>query len=256
MKDTPLRLYDISVRMKWDIETAAEYEKNVHDIMRYTEMRGKPLAIEYIDENLNVIKTLKIEGNKVTVTTDYSESEEGFGEEYIGSESQDISINLSSINLNTESGDLKVSLVYGNEELVSLETSLVEGEEVSVETAAEIVEEKEVEKTEETITNTTSGNVTKTEVSSGELSEEEINVLASEFGKVSVEVTNAERSENGVIVKLELGNYWVEHYYSPEVSDEKLQELVEEDKVKLLKDLSKKLLEQETSKERIEALIG
>ena len=64
MKDTPLRLYDISVRMKWDIETAAEYEKNVHDIMRYTEMRGKPLAIEYIDENLNVIKTLKIKGDE------------------------------------------------------------------------------------------------------------------------------------------------------------------------------------------------
>jgi hypothetical protein len=203
---------------------------------------------------------VKVQGNKVTVTTDYIESEEGFGEDYIGSDSQEISIDLSSINLNTESGDLKVSLVYGSEEIVALVTSLVEGEEVSVETE-DVEKTEEVEEKIEEITNTTlenvtiSKNVTETEVSN-DLSEEEINVLTSEFGDVSVEITNAERSENGVVVKSELGNYWVEHYYSPEISDEKLYELVEEDKIKFLKDLSKKLLEQETSKERIDALIG
>jgi hypothetical protein len=64
MKDTPLKLYDMSVRMKWDIEKAAEYEWNIHRIIRHTEMMGKPLTIEYIDEDLNVVGTLKLEGDK------------------------------------------------------------------------------------------------------------------------------------------------------------------------------------------------
>ena len=64
MKDTPLKIYDMSVRMKWDIEKAAEYEKNITDAIRFTEMRGKPLTIEYIDDNLNVIHTSKFKGNK------------------------------------------------------------------------------------------------------------------------------------------------------------------------------------------------
>ena len=64
MKATPLKIYDMSVRMKWDIEKAAEYEKNITDAIRFTEMRGKPLTIEYVDENLNVVSTLKIKGDE------------------------------------------------------------------------------------------------------------------------------------------------------------------------------------------------
>jgi len=64
MKDAPLKLYDMSVRMKWDIEKAAEYEMNIHRIIRHTEMMGKPLTIEYIDEDLKVVGTLKLEGDK------------------------------------------------------------------------------------------------------------------------------------------------------------------------------------------------
>ena len=64
MKDTPLKVYDTSVTMKWDIEKAAEYEVHIHDAIRFTEMRGKPLTIEYIDEDLNVIGTLKIKGDE------------------------------------------------------------------------------------------------------------------------------------------------------------------------------------------------
>ena len=64
MKDTSLKLYDMSVRMKWDIEKAAEYEMNIHRIIRHTELMGKPLTIEYIEEDLNVVGTLKLEGDK------------------------------------------------------------------------------------------------------------------------------------------------------------------------------------------------
>ena len=64
MKDAPLKIYDISVTMKWDIEKAAEYEGHIHNAIRFTEMRGKPLTIEYIDEDLNVLRTLKFKGDE------------------------------------------------------------------------------------------------------------------------------------------------------------------------------------------------
>ena len=64
MKNTPLKLYDMSVRMKWDIEKAAEYEMTIHRIIRHTEMMGKPLTIEYIDEDLNVVGTLNLKGDE------------------------------------------------------------------------------------------------------------------------------------------------------------------------------------------------
>ena len=54
----------MSVIMKWDIEKAVEYERNIHNAIRFTEMRGKPLTIEYIDEDLNVLRTLKFKGDE------------------------------------------------------------------------------------------------------------------------------------------------------------------------------------------------
>ena len=64
MKKNPLSILDYSVTKDWDLEKAAEYEKNITDAIRFTEMRGKPLTIEYIDENLNVVKTLEFKGDK------------------------------------------------------------------------------------------------------------------------------------------------------------------------------------------------
>ena len=61
---TPMRIYDFSVTKNWSIEKAAIYERNVTNMIRFMEMRGKPLTIEYIDENLNVISTLKFKGNE------------------------------------------------------------------------------------------------------------------------------------------------------------------------------------------------
>ena len=61
---TPLRIFDTSVTMKWDIEKAAEYEGYIHNAIRFTEMRGKPLTIEYMDDDLNVIRILKIKGDE------------------------------------------------------------------------------------------------------------------------------------------------------------------------------------------------
>tara|TARA_Y100000310_G_scaffold131716_1_gene130861 strand:- start:209 stop:463 length:255 start_codon:yes stop_codon:yes gene_type:complete len=64
MKNTPLRIFDYTVTKDWNIEKAVEYERNIANAIRYMEMRGKPLTIEYIDDNQNVVKTLKYKGNK------------------------------------------------------------------------------------------------------------------------------------------------------------------------------------------------
>ena len=64
MKKTPLRIYDSSVTIKWDFEKAAEYTGQIHGIITFMDKTGKPYTIEYIDEDLNVVSTLKIEGDE------------------------------------------------------------------------------------------------------------------------------------------------------------------------------------------------
>ena len=64
MKNKPLIVYDRSVTEKWDFEKRANYQGDIIDIIRVTEMRGKPFTIEYVDDDLNVINTLEYEGNE------------------------------------------------------------------------------------------------------------------------------------------------------------------------------------------------
>ena len=65
MKDSTLKIYDARVTRKWDIEKVTEYFKRIHKLIKFTtEVRGKPLTIEYVDENLNVIYTEKIKGDE------------------------------------------------------------------------------------------------------------------------------------------------------------------------------------------------
>ena len=61
---TPLRIFDFTVTKDWSIEKAAKYEREITIMIRFMEKRGKPLTIEYIDENLNVVSTFKFKGNK------------------------------------------------------------------------------------------------------------------------------------------------------------------------------------------------
>ena len=61
---TPLRIFDHTVTKSWSIKKAAEYQRNITNIIIFMEKRGKPLTIEYIDDDLNVIHTSKFKGNK------------------------------------------------------------------------------------------------------------------------------------------------------------------------------------------------
>ena len=64
MKKSPLRVLDYTAKKGWNIEKLAEYERQITSVIRFMEMKGEPLTIEYVDDNQNVVKTLEIEGNK------------------------------------------------------------------------------------------------------------------------------------------------------------------------------------------------
>tara|TARA_Y100000296_G_scaffold86946_1_gene128817 strand:- start:1006 stop:2391 length:1386 start_codon:yes stop_codon:yes gene_type:complete len=207
---------------------------------------------------------LNIKGNQVIVTTTYSEKEKGFGEDYLGSEAKTLSIDLSKLDFIPKQGDLKINLVYGNEEIVSLNTSLIK-EEIFVENEIpEVKKENEekvdLNKTEINLTNITLVNITESDVSiitiTDELTEEEREILINEFGNVSVEITKAEKTSQGIVVRFEIEDFWVEHYYNSEISDAKLREQIEKDKNNFLNDLAKKFTKQEIQKQEVEGLIG
>ena len=175
---------------------------------------------------------LVIEGTKVIVTTNYSEKEEGFGSEYLGENTKILSINLSNLGFIGKAGELKISLIHGNEEIVIFSTIL------SSETNPEIVPEEKDKNS-----NTFYESQTQ-EVNEG-LSEEENNILINEFGNQSVKVTNAEKTPEDIIVRFEIENYWVEHHYDSLISDESLKLKIEEERIRFLKDLANKFLEEE-----------
>src|SRR3989338_706990 len=70
---------------------------------------------EKIDESaLN----LQMQGSSVSVTASYSETETGFGADFIGTETTTIEIPLSRMNLTAQEGTLSVSLSYANAEII------------------------------------------------------------------------------------------------------------------------------------------
>ena len=183
---------------------------------------------------------LIIEGDKVLVSTNYSETEEGFGEDYLGENVKVLLINLSAFGFKGESGELKVSLIHNNEEIILLTTTLNAG--TSIPTIPEIIP---------TIPKTNVNNFEDTKEKSVVLSMEEKDILVKEFGNQSVKITDAEKTSEDIIVRFEIEDYWVEHHYDPLTSNESLELKVEEDRIRFLKDLANKFSEEEINREKI-----
>jgi len=76
------------------------------------------------------------------------------------------------------------------------------------------------------------------------------------LGDFSLKITKAERNSQNVVVRFEVEDYWVEHYYNPNIFDDDLNSQVEEDKIKFLKDMANKFSEEKTilESEKIESL--
>lgn len=190
------------------------------------EIKSKSVRTSSEDLNDNVLE-INIEGNELIVTTDYSEEEKGFGENYLGKDIKSINIDLSDLNLILNEGNLKISLVYSEEELVSLTTVLQEGEtsEVQVQEETEEVVEEIFE--QEIVV-----------IKSGiDLTDEERVILINEFGLINIETIREEVYNGRLIIGSQLRDYKIEHSYKYPQDIENLKIQIEADRTKWLRDI-------------------
>ena len=186
--------------------------------------------------------SISVENNVVTVTTDYTKESQGFGEDYLGNTAKTLNIDLEQLNIPAEKGNLKVSLIFEEEEIVSVSSIL----EIEGETA-------------------TSTNITESEISNEtitelplliELSEQEKEILIEKFGNVSVKTTKAEVINDRLIVKYELDKYWIEYSYEYDGTFDSIENLMERDKSRWLKDLAAQLSKTKEEPQEVDDLIG
>ena len=133
----------VSLELKNEVEGITSKDKPfVYDLKEGETAELKPKSVRVDDEEIeDDVVSLKIEDGKAIVNTDYSKIEKGYGEDYIGEKSEVFSLDLSNLNLVLEEGDLKIKLVYEEEEIISLTTLLEEGEKISEEIIIPVEEE-------------------------------------------------------------------------------------------------------------------
>jgi len=203
---------------------------------------------------------LNVQDGEIIVTTSYSEEDSGFGSDYLGSNKKEIVIDVSKLKINLTEGDLKVRLVDQGQELMSLITS-IQGEGQVV--AEEIVPEEQENPSD--ITNQDPLEVNQTNASNdiftpplelSEITEEERSILVAEFGNISVEAKEVILKNGFIIVRYEIGDYWIEHSYDAKLNNETLASLMEADRIKWLKDIAKTLSQEEEPEENIEGFVA
>jgi|SaaInlV_200m_DNA_2_1039689.scaffolds.fasta_scaffold00213_10 hypothetical protein len=196
--------------------------------------------MEINEDNIN----LDINSNEISVTTEYFEFEEGYGEEYIGNGEELIIIDLASLDLIFSEGDLKVSLKYDEEEIVVLNTILMAEGNIMAE-GEEFIDE--IEDMEESIEENLPILETLTSIPSREgmlleglprfLTEEEKEILFNEFGQSQIGIEKFNLGEGNIMVRFELEDYMVESVYDPSLSKEELAVQMDVDKTNWLKEV-------------------
>jgi len=184
---------------------------------------------------------LTTEGTLVSVSTNYSEKEEGFGSSYSGEKIKELMINLDDLKLLLEKGELKVGIFYEGGEVVSMQTIIGDG---TVSNESEIIPEgtppsEGTSPSNSVLDNETkSFNITFPEL---ELTPEERAVLEKEFGNISLEVGETKIKNGFIIIRYELReDTWVNYSYSSDLDNSTLNLFVQRDRIKWLKDLAKK----------------
>ena len=192
--------------------------------------------------------SLNVADNKATVTTEYLETEKGYGSGYTGTKDKTLSLDLTALNLSLSEGDLNIKLVYQNEEILRLTTLLKEGETAS----GSIVEEpvspnvsKENKTPVETpvqynITNQTVQEIVNSSIwDIGDfLTPQERKVLADNFGNISLKKIKSEAFNGKIIISYEFGGYYVDYSYDSSLNKDILNVQMEKDRIKFLKDIA------------------
>jgi len=182
--------------------------------------------------------TFSQQGNIVTINTDYTE-EIGFGEDYLGEDyTYDLEIDLSSLNLDVEEGELVVELNYDGEELISVSSIL------SIDNPQQTVVTKEIVPSEIELTKDLA------------LNDEELLILKENTGKDEAEISKAVEVGDRLIIKFEIGEYWSESSYDVSLEETELNYQIEIERAKFLKRLANSLLKLEVETKDVEKYIG
>ncbi len=238
-------------RVSLEFETEVEGEVLADQPFTYNLQEGQTAEIVSSSQSVD----LDVENGVATVTTSYSEEEQGFGEDYLGDTEKVLDIDLSGLDLIFGQEELKISMVYREEEIVSLTTLLKEGEIIKDEAFAEESQE-EVEAEQNITSNETFLNETEKiiEEVTSDLTNKEREILIDEFGNTSIKIIKAELVGERIIVRYGLGSYWIEYSYNADAED--LDSLMETDRIKWLKDIVNTLSQKEAVPEEFEELIG
>ena len=231
-------------------ELTKEVEGKVSKNSPYTYQleEGEDAEIDSSSEAVSISK----QGNKISITTDYEKDEKGFGEQYLGNSADyKLNIDLSSLNLTAEAGELSVTVDYNSLNIASVSTTL------------------SVENPEQTVTNVTTTNLTsnissnatnisiKTEnLSDFSLTAEELFILKGKTGASSVEITKAEVINGRLFIRFEIGTYWLENSYDNTRDKEELNSEIELDRARWVKYLARALLEGHSEAEAVEGFVG
>jgi len=241
-------------RVVMELETEVQGEVSVDKAFVYelepgqtVELKPKSVKTDLGGLPDNVID-IEIQENQIIVTTDYSEKEKGFGEDYLGNSRETLVIDLSDLNLIVEE-QLKISLVYSEQEIVSLEIPLEE-EIIKDQTTEKPKEEKN--KTEE-ISKSVEEPV---DIPYLALTDEEKAILLEEFGEdFSIETIRSELFNERLIVGYKLREYKIEYSYAYPMDEEILELQMEADRIKWLKDIAHTLLQREKVPETVEGVV-
>ena len=244
----------------------AEFEREVSgevsagEFFSYTLQEGervelKPRSVmtdskQLEDSDVN----LEVQGDKIIITTEYYETESGFGKAYLGNDTKEMVLDISKLGLVLNLGDLKVSIVNSGQEIISLSTILEGGEVTANEAINQPVSEinGSIQTAETNIT--TPEKIFLPEIF--ELTEEEKAVLVTAFGNASVQIKEAVEKRGFITIRYELGDYWVENSYISDLSNETLRSFMERDKIKWLRDIVRSISQEEDQGRKLEGFLG
>ena len=267
-KFTGRAISDVDDEIKGSVSKDRPYVYELND--------GETAEIVFSDQSVD----LKISDKKARVTTDFGG--EGFGKNYLGEESYGLVIDLSSLEIKAEEGDLKIYLTYNGQEITSVSNTLsVESSEqpttstdVSAsnvtETIGTNISETNVSLTNQTLSNVTitnqtnatltnqTVNATRVKANTGDyaLSDEELSVLKSKTGSGTVSITKSEVANGRLIIRFQVGDYWLENSYDSSMSKEDLDYQINLDRVKWVKHLAQNLGQSESKSETAESYLG
>ncbi len=202
----------------------------VYDIKKGESVELLSGSVKTDSENMsdNLLKISSQEDN-VLVETEYSESEEGFGENYSGIKEKILYLNLSGFNLSSDI--LGAKIFYNDAEIFDLMANRT-GQ-----------------------SNMTDNESEKHLFNAENLTAEEKEFLAETFGNSSVQTIKSELFNGRYIIGYQLGDYGIEYSYDSNLDNETLILNMESDRIKWIRNIINELSREKSIPQEVNQFI-